>query len=100
MNKKLFIFLSVIALLSLVSCTAGPNNSINLLDIGTEPAGFWYGLWHGCISPITFVISLFNDNVGIYEVHNNGTWYNLGFLLGVTATFGGGGGSTGCRIRK
>lgn len=100
MKKKVLIALSLIAGLMIVSCTAGPNNTISLSDIGTEPAGFWYGLWHGCISPFTFVISLFNDNVGIYEVHNNGTWYNFGFLLGVAATFGGGGGSTGCRMRK
>ncbi len=99
MNKKLIFVLSVIAVLMLVSCTAGPNNSISLLDIGKEPAGFWYGVWHGMISPVTFVISLFNDNVGMYEIHNNGAWYNLGFLLGAGATFGGGGSGT-CRIKK
>lgn len=31
------------------------------------------GLWHGIIIPATFVISLFNDNVSIHDVHNNGT---------------------------
>jgi hypothetical protein len=41
-------------------------------------AGFWPGLWHGLISPIAFIVSLFNPNVGIYEIHNNGAWYNLG----------------------
>jgi len=90
MNKKLIAVLCVIALLTIVSCTAGPNNSIDLMDIGKEPAGFWYGLWHGMISPVTFVISLFSDNVGMYEINNNGAWYNLGFLLGVAGTFGGG----------
>jgi hypothetical protein len=29
-------------------------------------------------------------------VHNNGNWYNLGFLLGVVIIFGGGGGGA-CR---
>jgi hypothetical protein len=55
-------------------------------------AGFLPGLWHGLISPITFVISLFSDNVTMYDVHNNGGWYNFGFLLGAMITFGGSGG--------
>ena len=55
-------------------------------------AGFWQGLWHGIIAPITFVVSLFSDSVHVYEVHNNGNWYNFGFLLGVATILGGGGG--------
>ncbi len=52
-------------------------------------AGFWLGLWHGLISPVAFVISLFSSNVHFYEVHNNGGWYNFGFLLGASSTLGG-----------
>ena len=33
--------------------------------------------------PIAFIVSLFNDSVGIYEVHNNGNWYNFGFVFGI-----------------
>lgn len=58
--------------------------------------GFWQGLWHGLISPVTFIVSLFNDKVGIYEVSNSGSWYDAGFMLGVSVAFGGaakGGGS-------
>lgn len=50
-----------------------------------KPAGFWVGLWHGIIAPVTFIISLFTKNVGFYEMHNNGKWYEFGFLLGVGA---------------
>ena len=57
-----------------------------------EPAGFWAGLWHGMILPITFVVSLFKPEVGIYETHNNGGWYNFGFFLGVASAFGKGAG--------
>jgi hypothetical protein len=28
----------------------------------------------------------------VYEVHNNGSWYNGGFLLGVSSVLGGSGG--------
>ncbi|MGZ8220092.1 MAG: hypothetical protein ACXWT0_00440 [Methylobacter sp.] len=50
-----------------------------------EPVGFWYGLWHGMISPISWLISLFSDDVSIYAIYNNGGWYDFGFMLGVGA---------------
>ena len=58
---------------------------------GADPAGFWLGLWHGLIMPITFLISLFNDNVGVYEIHNSGGWYDFGFVLGASIIFSSGG---------
>lgn len=54
-----------------------------------EIAGFWRGLWHGFIAPFAFIASLFKENVGIYEGHNNGKWYNFGFILGLMITLGG-----------
>jgi hypothetical protein len=39
----------------------------------------------------TFVISLFNDNVNVYEVNNNGNWYDFGFFFGVLNALGGAG---------
>ena len=50
-----------------------------------RPAGFWGGLWHGVIAPITFLVSLFADGVSIYETNNNGRWYEFGFMLGIGA---------------
>mgnify|MGYP001485197229 CR=1 FL=1 len=44
--------------------------------------GFLYGLLHGFITPISFIVSLFDDTVAIYAVNNKGWWYDLGFLLG------------------
>ena len=76
---------------ALVACAAGPNNVAHI--DAPHIAGFWLGLWHGAISPIAFVVSLFNSHVNIYEVHNIGGWYNFGFLLGVSATFSGAAGS-------
>ena len=85
--------------LVLSACAAGPNTLANSENEEGEVAGFWQGLWHGFISPVTFIISLFNDNVGIYEVYNNGGWYNFGFMAGVSIIFGGGG-SGGSRARR
>ena len=65
----------------------GPNVAATLPP--EELAGFWLGLWQGFISPITFLVSLFNSEVNIYEVQNDGNWYNFGFMIGVAIAFGG-----------
>ncbi len=44
--------------------------------------GFLHGLLHGFITPVSFVVGLFNDSVAIYAVNNSGGWYDFGFLLG------------------
>ncbi|WP_237727984.1 hypothetical protein [Cellulomonas sp. APG4] len=79
----------------LAACAPGTNDAVRTVGESGTVAGFWFGLWHGFISPITFVISLFTESVGIYEIHNNGGWYDFGFLIGVSIFFGGsaGGGS-------
>ena len=98
-SARWVLLLSGTALL-LAPCTAGPNE---LVDTGPDAAGFWLGSWQGLISPITFIVSLFTTNVNIYEVQNNGNWYDFGFMLGVATAFGGGagGGSASAgRVRR
>jgi len=89
-RKLVLVAVLVVVMLALVSCAAGPNE---LAGGGGDVAGFWTGLWHGIIAPVTFIISLFNDNVSMYEVHNNGGWYNFGFLFGAMTLWGGSGGA-------
>lgn len=72
---------------------AGPNELENSANEKGEIAGFWRGLWHGLIAPFAFLTSLFKENVGVYEVHNNGKWYNFGFILGLMIVFGGNSGA-------
>jgi hypothetical protein len=67
---------------------AGSNSKYQ--ESEAKPAGFWPGVWHGMIMPITFFVSLFNPGVSIYETHNNGKPYNFGFILGASMAFGGG----------
>jgi hypothetical protein len=81
------------ALCFAAGCAAGPNVFKNSPGPDGSVAGFWLGLWHGFILPFAFVVSLFNDKVTIYEVHNAGGWYNFGFLLGAAMIWGGGGAS-------
>ncbi len=80
------------AMLLLAGCAAGPNDVAGTASPDGDVAGFWLGLWHGLIALITFVISLFTDSVSVYEVHNNGGWYDFGFILGLMIALGGGGG--------
>ena len=87
MNKKLFFVFAGVVLLLLSACAAGPNTLANVSAHSGGLAGFWMGLWHGIIAPFTFIISLFSDNVNLYEVHNNGGWYNFGFVLGAGILF-------------
>ena len=91
MSKKVFLLIAGGAMLLLVGCTAGPNTVMDVPAPNGDLAGFWMGLWHGIIAPITFIISLFSDNVSMYEVHNTGGWYDFGFVLGAGILFGGGG---------
>ncbi len=76
--------------LVLVSCAPGPNDAEKTPSAKGKVAGFWLGLWHGLISPVTFVISIFSKNVRLYEVHNSGGWYNLGFVIGAGLFLSGG----------
>jgi hypothetical protein len=70
-----------------ILAVAGPNSRYQV--VGAHPAGFWDGLWHGLIMPITFIVSLFNAGVRFYETNNNGKWYDFGFLIGVSGSLGG-----------
>jgi hypothetical protein len=83
-NRSIIVLLSGLAVAVILSGCAGTNPLVG--TTGTHGvAGFWAGLWHGMICPIAFVISLFNRKFSMYEVHNNGAWYNAGFLLGAGA---------------
>lgn len=85
-----FIIGLVVAVVLLAACTAGPNAMIGTPSPAGKVAGFLHGLWHGIISPVTFFISLFSDKISLYEIHNNGGWYDFGFVLGAGILFGGG----------
>jgi hypothetical protein len=92
MNKSLTLgFLIVFGLmLFAAACAPGPNDSEMTAAKDGKVAGFWFGLWHGLISPITFIVSIFSKTVRLYEVHNSGGWYNFGFVLGAGLFFSGG----------
>ena len=89
MKKYRLVFLVVALVVLLAACSAGANPQVGSPHVDGDVAGFWMGLWHGLIAPITFLISLFRDSVNIYEVHNNGNWYDFGFIFGACISLGG-----------
>jgi hypothetical protein len=88
-------FALVVALLAalLTGCAPHANPLVDTPGV-RGVAGFWSGFWHGLICMITFVVSLFNPGVRVYEVHNSGAWYDLGFILGAMTSLGGAGRSS------
>ena len=86
-RKKLVIFLLVGLLLVVFLAGCAQSNQARDTAGKDGVAGFWPGLWQGLILPISFIISLFDGSVGIYEIHNNGNWYNFGFVLGTWIVF-------------
>ena len=98
-NIKYFLIISLVLVL-LAGCAPGPNTLVKTPNEEGSVAGFWSGLWQGFILPFTLIGSIFGAKVNIYEIHNSGLWYNIGFAIGASAIFGGGGGSAASRRKK
>ena len=79
-----FFLISILAVLAL-GCATQP--SMPRL-FGGDPPGFWMALIHGFVVPFALVGSLFTD-FRIYAFPNAGFFYDLGFLLGLSAWGGG-----------
>lgn len=99
MKRKAFLAIVILLVLLMSACAAGANPQADVPAGDGDVAGFWMGLWHGIIVPFTFLISLFSETVGIYEVFNSGGWYDFGFVLGA-GVFLGGSGSSAKRRRR
>jgi len=86
-KRRIAGFLSVVAVATVVAgCASQPTT-----DTAGAP-GFFYGLLHGFLIVIDFVIGLFSD-VRNYAYPNSGVWYDFGFLIGAGMFLGGGGGA-------
>ena len=54
-----------------------------------NPPGFFVGLFHGAISPLALIGSIFAETK-IYAFPNTGWLYDFGFMLGLCIWAGGG----------
>lgn len=86
MKKVNSAYLLIILFLLLISTSCVPGGGSHSQ---THPAGFFWGIWHGWIAPVSLVWGFFESNVRIYEVNNTGWWYDLGYYISIIAGFGG-----------
>jgi len=85
MKVKLYIAIAILLLTLLISSCAAGNSGHNK----DYRAGFFRGIWHGWIAPVSLIWHFFNPQVRIYEVHNTGWSYDFGFYIAVISGFGG-----------
>jgi len=87
MSKKNLLSIVLISLISIAilsSCMPNPTEAMI-----KKPAGFFMGVWHGWIAPLSLIIGFFNDTTRIYEPNNTGWWYDFGFYMAIISGFGG-----------
>jgi hypothetical protein len=82
-----------LAALALSACVATQSPDA----VQASAPGFLEGLWHGFIFPIAWIISLFDSDISVYAVPNNGGWYDFGYFLGIVVF---GVGANGARKRR
>ena len=89
-SNKFYLLVMVALILFMSSCAGVTPIEECVVEAAHGPYGFWSGLWHGIISPISFIGSLFFDHIAVYGVNNTGGWYDFGFLLGAGVLLRGG----------
>lgn len=76
--------LILLLVLSTTSCLPGDGAA------GPEdPAGFFSGIWHGWMAPVSLIVSIFRDKIAIYEPYNTGFWYDFAYYIAILGGFGG-----------
>jgi len=65
-------------------CVPGDGSSTE-----AEPSGFFSGIWHGWIAPLSLIWGLFDRVIRVYVVNNTGWWYDFGYYMAIIAGFGG-----------
>ncbi|HEX9656482.1 MAG TPA: hypothetical protein VGB89_06155 [Bacteroidota bacterium] len=86
MNKPLYAIALLACLMVMTASGCFPGGDTYS---ASDPAGFFSGIWHGWIAPISLIVGIFESGIRIYEPFNTGWWYDLGFYIAVIAGFGG-----------
>ena len=69
------------ALLPILALAACADQVATAVQPGAP--GFLWGVWHGFIFPIAWIVSLFDSGTAVYAVPNNGGWYDFGYFIGI-----------------
>lgn len=87
MAKRVLIVLAVVGTFSLILTGCMPGDGA---ATPAKPAGFFWGIWHGWIAPLSLIGEIFfNRGLHIYETYNTGWTYDIGFYMAVISGFGG-----------
>lgn len=79
MKKLSFLLMISILAILLAGCA-----SVEPIDpcLQGKSYGFFWGVLHGLIAPISLLVSFFDKETVMYAQNNSGSWYGLGFLIG------------------
>lgn len=85
---KLRNFLMIAMLVMVMTLLSGciPGDGANNAE---HTAGFFMGIWHGWIAPISLILGIFNPEIRLYETYNSGWWYDFGYYVAIISGFGG-----------
>ena len=86
MKKKVILLVILLAVVMMILTGCMPNEDISR---PAKAAGFFSGIWHGWIAPISLIVGVFNGDIRIYEINNTGWWYDFGFYMAIISGFGG-----------
>lgn len=77
MKKKkqlMLVCLASILMILMSGCVPGDGSYTD-----ENRAGFFWGIWHGWLAPVSLIMGIFNNHLRVYEILNTGWWYDLGF---------------------
>lgn len=83
-TRVLLISILVITMVMILAgCVPGDGKNTQ-----ARPAGFFWGIWHGWMAPLSLILGIFDSNIRIYEIFNNGWSYDFGFYIAIISGFG------------
>jgi len=84
MKKRIVLLcIAVLMMAVLAGCVPGDGTYTSV-----KPAGFFWGVWHGWIAPVSLILGLFGKGTRVYEQVNTGWWYDFGFYMAIISGFG------------
>ncbi|HEX2944989.1 MAG TPA: hypothetical protein VHT96_03430 [Clostridia bacterium] len=86
MKKRIFLLCVAVLMMFVLLTGCVPGDGTYSAD---KPAGFFWGIWHGWIAPISLIMGLFRKGIRVYETMNSGWWYDFGFYIAIISGFGG-----------